>query len=90
MTRIQKHLKKLESQRRSTPVTREMWLNWLAHPMTEIFFLSLDIRHIELLTNPPANTDQFWMGYQEGQIKMAEQIIGFEPHDIAEDEQSDD
>ena len=92
MSRIQKHLKKLEAQRRSKPVTQEMWQHWLAHPMTEIFFLSLDAEHAKMLTDKRLSIEPFWTGHHEGRIDMIEEIINYEPHDIAdtEGEQSDD
>ena len=80
MTRIDKYLKKLEGQRRSKPVTREMWQNWLAHPMTEIFFLSLDIR---LLQETMFENDLVRCG------TLAE-IIDYEPHEITEGEKTDE
>ena len=90
MTRIDKYLKKLEGQRRSKPVTREMWQNWLAHPVTEIFFLSLDIRHAQLLTTKPASEDLFWMGHHDGLVGMAGEIINYEPHELTDEGEKDE
>ena len=91
MTRIDKYLKKLEGQRRSKPVTREMWQNWLVHPMTEIFFLSLDIRLLKLkrgdVHSGPSASEQ--AAYGNGETQMLEQIIDYEPHELTDEGETD-
>ena len=83
MTRIDKHLKKLEAERRDKPVTAEMWAHWRAHPMTEIFFLDHDIQHAKLLTNKSSDSE-YYVGFTQGRIDQAAETIDYEPHEITE------
>ena len=77
MSRIDKYLKELESQRRSKPVTHEQWQEWEQHPMTQIFFLDLDISHVQLLQEYP-DTPEF----QAGRRMAIEDVLDYEPQEL--------
>ena len=86
MTRIEKHLKNLEAERRSARVTPELWQEWRSHPMTKVFFLSLDIHHIKhLMISASGNDTPYWMGHEKGRTEAIAEAINYEPHEITDE-----
>ena len=86
MTQIDRLLKELQSKRRSKPVTPEQFNEWKQHPMTQIFFLDINIDHIEtLLSGQRINPDHTY-----GRRKAFEHVINYEPFELTDYEDTDD
>ena len=87
MTRIEKHLKSLEAERRNARVTAELWQEWRNHPMTKVFFLSLDIEHTQhFMRRGDTGGSLYWMGHHMGRAEMLQEIIEYEPHEITDED----
>lgn len=96
MSRLDSYLHQLQEQRRSRSVTQELFEEWKQDPMTQIFFLDLDIKLIEQMrisSDSGAMTgtmDSNYAAYNNGQSDSMKEMLDYEPHELANKVVQDD